>query len=53
MIKGVGFEPGILFVVEAGRRAGLEDKALTDWFKAMSKNAIKGRLNGWRLWQDF
>jgi integrase len=53
MIKGVGYEPGILFVIEAARRAGMEDKALTDWFKGMSKDTVKGRLHGWKLWQEF
>jgi hypothetical protein len=53
LIQGAGYEPGVRFAIEAARRAGLEDRALTDWFKGMSKDTIKGRLHGWRLWQEF
>jgi hypothetical protein len=43
----------VRFVIEAAWFAGLEDLGLKDWFEGMSKDTIKGRLHGWKLWERF
>jgi hypothetical protein len=43
----------VKFGIEATWLAGLEDLAPTDWWEGMSKDTIKGRLHGWKLWEQF
>jgi hypothetical protein len=32
---------------------GQSEQELHGWFGGMSKDTIKGRLHGWKLWEEF
>jgi hypothetical protein len=52
-IKGKEYRPAIQMVIEAARRAGMEDEALGVWFDGMSADTIRARLHSWRLWEEY
>jgi hypothetical protein len=45
--------PGMAFVVEECRFAGLSEKYLTWWLDKMGDSTRRKRLHGWRMWQDY